>query len=159
MILWNLLKCGIVFHKKEQDMYPEELVAPMRQELVEIGFNELKTPQEVDDVFENANEEETTLLVINSVCGCAAGAARPGIRWAVQNSDKNPSKLTTVFAGVDSDAVAQARSYTLPYPPSSPSMALFKGNKLVHFIERHQIEGNVAEAIGQHLKKIFEHYC
>ena len=140
-------------------MYPEELVAPMRQELVEIGFNELKTPQEVDDVFENANEEETTLLVINSVCGCAAGAARPGIRWAVKYSDKKPSKLTTVFAGVDSDAVAQARSYTLPYPPSSPSMALFKGNKLVHFIERHQIEGNVAEAIGQHLKKIFEHYC
>jgi putative YphP/YqiW family bacilliredoxin len=140
-------------------MYPEELVAPMRQELVEIGFNELKTPQEVDDVFEHSNEEETTLLVINSVCGCAAGAARPGIRWAVQNSDKKPSKLTTVFAGVDSDAVAQARSYTLPYPPSSPSMALFKGNKLVHFIERHQIEGRPAQMIAQNLMAAYEEYC
>ena len=89
---------------------------------------------------------------------CAAGAARPGIKWALQNSAKKPAQLTTVFAGVDTEAVAKAREYTLPYPPSSPSMALFKDGKLVHFVERHQIEGNSAETISNHLKKIFEHF-
>lgn len=138
-------------------MYPEELVSPMRKELTDAGFIELKTAQEVDDAFEG--QEGTALLVVNSVCGCAAGAARPGVKWAVGNSDKAPGKLYTVFAGVDADAVSQARSYTLPYPPSSPSMALFKDGKLVHFIERHQIEGNNAQMIGEHLKKIFEHYA
>ena len=138
-------------------MYPEELVAPMRKELTDIGFTEMKDPQEVDNILEK--QEGTTLLVINSVCGCAAGAARPGVKWAVENSEKKPTNLTTVFAGVDKGAVDQARSYTLPYPPSSPAMGLFKDGKLVHFIERHQIEGNNAELIGKHLKKVFENYC
>lgn len=137
-------------------MYPEQLVAPMRKDLVDAGFVELKTPQEVDDALEKI--EGTAFLVINSVCGCAAGAARPGVKWAVSNTEKTPGKLYTVFAGVDKDAVDQARSYTLPYPPSSPSMALFKDGKLVHFVERHQIEGNNAQSIGEHLKKVFEHY-
>lgn len=137
-------------------MYPEELVAPMRKELVDAGFTELRSAQEVDDALENA--EGTAFLVINSVCGCAAGAARPGAKWAVSNTDNKPAKLYTVFAGVDKEAVDQARTYTLPYPPSSPSMAMFKDGKLVHFVERHQIEGNQAQAIGEHLKKVFEHF-
>jgi len=138
-------------------MYPEELVAPMRKELTDIGFNELLDPQSVDNALENQNG--TTFLVINSVCGCAAGAARPGVKKALANAEKKPTNLVTVFAGVDRDAVEEARTYTLPYPPSSPSMAIFKEGKLVHFIERHQIEGNTAEMIGDHLKKVFEHYC
>lgn len=138
-------------------MYPEELVAPMRKELTDIGFQELKTPQDVDAALET--QDGTALLMINSVCGCAAGAARPGVKLAVSQSDKKPDKLWTVFAGVDRDAVEQARTYTLPYPPSSPSMAIFKHGKMVHFVERHQIEGNTAQVIGEHLKKVFEHYC
>lgn len=138
-------------------MYPEALVAPMRKELTDVGFEELKTPQEVDNALEST--EGVSLLVINSVCGCAAGAARPGIKWAINHSDKKPSKLYTVFAGVDRDAVEQARTYTLPYPPSSPAVAVFKDGKLVHFVERHQIEGNTAEAIGSHLQKVFQHFC
>ncbi len=138
-------------------MYPAELVAPMRKELTDIGFTELLDPQSVDNVLENS--EGTTFLMINSVCGCAAGAARPGVKKALANSDRKPTNLVTVFAGVDKDAVDQARSYTLPYPPSSPCMAIFKDGKLAHFIERHQIEGNTAEMIGDHLKKVFEHYC
>ncbi|MBK7959077.1 MAG: BrxA/BrxB family bacilliredoxin [Bacteroidetes bacterium] len=138
-------------------MYPPELVAPMKKDLVDAGFQQLVTPQEVDDVLEKSNE--TILLVVNSVCGCAAGAARPGVKMAVSGEGKKPAKLVTVFAGVDSDAVQQARTYTLPYPPSSPCVALFKEGKLVHFIERHQIEGNNAQTISDHLKKVFEHYC
>lgn len=138
-------------------MYPEQLVAPMRTDLTSAGFKELKTPSEVES--ELKDQKGTTLLVINSVCGCAAGAARPGIKWALQNADKKPSSLTTVFAGVDKEAVAKAREYTLPYPPSSPAIALFKDGELVHFVERHHIEGRNAQMIGQHLVEVFEEYC
>ncbi|UII23498.1 BrxA/BrxB family bacilliredoxin [Fulvivirga ligni] len=138
-------------------MYPEELVAPMRTDLTQVGFEELKTSEEVDNHFND--HKGTTLLVINSVCGCAAGAARPGVKWAVQQTDKKPSSLATVFAGVDKDAVAKAREYTLPYPPSSPSIALFKDGELVHFIERHHIEGRNAEMIGNHLLEVFKEFC
>lgn len=139
-------------------MYPEHLVAPMRQDLVSAGFKELKTQQEVDQQLKD-EVSGTNLLVINSVCGCAAGAARPGIKWALQQSEKKPTKLTTVFAGVDTEAVARARQYTLPYPPSSPSIALFKDGQLIHFIERHHIEGRNAQMIGQHLVEVFKEYC
>jgi len=138
-------------------MYPEQLVAPMRTDLTSAGFTELKTSEEVDKHLKD--HKGTTLLVINSVCGCAAGAARPGIKWALQNSDKRPNQLATVFAGVDKEAVAKAREYTLPYPPSSPSIALFKDGELVHFVERHHIEGRNAMMIGQHLVEVFEEYC
>lgn len=138
-------------------MYPEELVAPMRSDLTTIGFKELKTPEEVD--AELKDQKGTTLLVINSVCGCAAGAARPGVKWAVQNSDKKPDHLTTVFAGADLEAVAKARQYTMPYPPSSPAIALFKDGDLVHFIERHHIEGRNAQMIGEHLVQVFDEFC
>ena len=138
-------------------MYPEQLVAPMRTDLTSAGFKELKTPSDVDG--ELKDQKGTTLLVINSVCGCAAGAARPGIKWALQHSEKKPSSLATVFAGVDKEAVAKAREYTLPYPPSSPSIALFKDGELVHFVERHHIEGRNAQMIGQHLVEVFEEYC
>jgi putative YphP/YqiW family bacilliredoxin len=138
-------------------MYPEQLVAPMRNDLTSAGFTELKTSQEVESNL--SNQKGTTLLVINSVCGCAAGAARPGVKWALQNSAKKPSQLATVFAGVDKDAVAKAREFTLPYPPSSPSIALFKDGELVHFVERHHIEGRNAQMIGEHLVEVFDEYC
>ena len=138
-------------------MYPEELVAPMRTDLTSVGFTEFKTGEEVDKHLKD--HQGTTLMVINSVCGCAAGAARPGVKWAVQNSDKKPAQLATVFAGVDQEAVAKAREYTLPYPPSSPSIALFKDGELVHFVERHHIEGRSAEMIGNHLVEVFKEYC
>lgn len=138
-------------------MYPEQLVAPMRTDLTSAGFKELKTPEQVES--ELTDHKGTTLLVINSVCGCAAGAARPGIKWALQNSAKKPDTLATVFAGVDKEAVAKAREFTLPYPPSSPAIALFKDGELVHFVERHHIEGRNAQMIGQHLVEVFEEYC
>lgn len=138
-------------------MYPEHLVAPMRNDLTSVGFTELKSASEVDK--ELTDQSGTKLLVINSVCGCAAGAARPGIKWALQNSEKKPGRLTTVFAGVDTEAVAKAREYTLPYPPSSPAIALFKDGELVHFIERHHIEGRNAQMIGQHLVEVFDEFC
>ena len=137
-------------------MYPEQLVAPMRADLTTVGFHELKTPADVEN---SIKEQGTTLMVINSVCGCAAGAARPGIKWALQNSSKKPAHLTTVFAGVDKEAVAKAREFTLPYPPSSPAIALFKDGELVHFVERHHIEGRNAQMIGEHLVEVFEEYC
>jgi putative YphP/YqiW family bacilliredoxin len=137
-------------------MYPAELVAPMKGELTNVGFKQLESAQDVDAAL--SSTEGTTLLVFNSVCGCAAGAARPGVKLALQNA-KLPTHLVTAFAGVDKDAVNKAREYTLPYPPSSPSMALFKDGKLVHFIERHQIEGNNAQTIADHLKKVFDVYC
>ena len=137
-------------------MYPAEFVAPMKGELTNVGFKQLESAQDVDAALSSA--EGTTLLVFNSVCGCAAGAARPGVKLALQNA-KLPTHLVTAFAGVDKDAVNKAREYTLPYPPSSPSMALFKDGKLVHFIERHQIEGNNAQTIADHLKKVFDVYC
>jgi len=138
-------------------MYPEELVAPMRTDLTSVGFTELKTAEDVDQHL--SDHKGTSLMVINSVCGCAAGAARPGVKWAVENSAAKPDSLTTVFAGVDKEAVAKAREYTMPYPPSSPSIALFKNGELVHFIERHHIEGRSAEMIGQHLVEVFKEYC
>ncbi len=137
-------------------MYPEQLVAPMRADLTTVGFSELKTPTDVEN---SIKEQGTTLMVINSVCGCAAGAARPGIKWALQNSSKKPAHLTTVFAGVDKEAVAKAREFTLPYPPSSPAIALFKDGELVHFVERHHIEGRNAQMIGEHLVEVFDEYC
>lgn len=138
-------------------MYPEQLVAPMRQDLTVAGFQEFRTAEEVENHLND--HKGTTLLVINSVCGCAAGAARPGVKHAVEISDKKPDNLATVFAGVDQEAVAKAREYTLPYPPSSPSIALFKDGELVHFVERHHIEGRPAEMIADHLVDVFNEFC
>lgn len=138
-------------------MYPEELVRPMRAELASIGFDELKSADAVENHLKE--KEGTTLLVINSVCGCAAGTARPGVAMALQNSTKKPSNLATVFAGVDQEATAKAREFTLPFPPSSPSIALFKDGELVHFVERHHIEGRSADIIGEHLSGVFEEFC
>lgn len=138
-------------------MYPEELVTPMRADLTTAGFTEFKTPEEVINHLED--HSGTTLMVINSVCGCAAGAARPGVKLAVEQSPKKPDHLTTVFAGVDHEAVAKAREYTAPYPPSSPSIALFKDGELVHFVERHHIEGRPAEMIADHLLDVFDEFC
>jgi putative YphP/YqiW family bacilliredoxin len=141
-------------------MYPAEIVTPMKKDLTEVGFTELTTPDAVPDAVDNAlkNQTGTTLVVVNSVCGCAAGAARPGIKKAIANS-KKPDHLTTVFAGFDTEAVAQARKYFLPYPPSSPAIALFKDGKLVHFVERHHIEGRSADMIAEHLAEIFNEFC
>ncbi len=138
-------------------MYPEELVTPMREELTTAGFTEFKTAEEVENHIKN--HKGTTLVVINSVCGCAAGTARPGVKAAVSNSEKKPNFLATVFAGMDMEAVAKTRELTAPYPPSSPSIALFKDGELVHFVERHHIEGRPAEIIASHLEGVFEEYC
>ncbi len=138
-------------------MYPEELIAPMRAELTDSGFQEFRTSEDVDNHLKD--HKGTTFIVVNSVCGCAAGAARPGVRYALDKSDKKPNVLATVFAGNDKDAVAKVREYVLPYPPSSPAMALFKDGELVHFIERHHIEGRNAQMIGDHLVEVFEHFC
>ncbi len=138
-------------------MYPEPLVAPMRQDLTVAGFEELKTPEQVVNTLEN--QQGTLLVVINSVCGCAAGAARPGVKLALEKSPVKPGKIATVFAGVDAEATAKAREYFLPYPPSSPSIALFKDGELVHFIERHHIEGRNAQMIADHLVMAFEEFC
>lgn len=137
-------------------MYPAEIVAPMTKDLTSVGFEPLETPQAVIDVLEN--QKGTALLVVNSVCGCAAAMARPGVKIALQN-EKQPEKLYTVFAGVDQEATAKAREYLLPYPPSSPSIALFKDGRLVHFIERHHIEGRSAMMIAENLKAAFDEYC
>jgi putative YphP/YqiW family bacilliredoxin len=128
----------------------------MKNDLVQVGFEELTTPEEVDDAIRG--EEGTTLLVVNSVCGCAAGNARPAVKAAVQQG-KTPNRLVTVFAGVDTAATAQARKHLQPYPPSSPAIALFKDGKLVHFIERHHIEGRPAHMIADNLVAAFEAYC
>lgn len=137
-------------------LYDPTLVEPMRDELVSIGFKELRTPQEVDEAMQNA--KGTTLLLVNSVCGCAAGQARPGVALALTNS-KVPDNLFTVFAGQDVEATAQARSYIHGYPPSSPSMALFKDGELVAMLERYQIEGASAEMVAQSLVALFEQFC
>ncbi len=138
-------------------MYPIDLVAPMSKDLTDFGFQGLTNAEQVDEVME-ASTEGTTLLVVNSVCGCAAAMARPGVKLSLMNS-KRPERLTTVFAGVDKAATEQARHYLLPYPPSSPSIALFKDGNLVHFIERHQIEGRTAELIADNLRLAYEKYC
>lgn len=137
-------------------MYPVELTVPMAQDLTNYGFEALTSSEEVDNVF---NEQEGTLLmVVNSVCGCAAAMARPGAKMALQNENK-PDRAVTVFAGVDHEATAKAREYMLPYPPSSPSIALFKDGQLVHFLERHHIEGRPAEIIAANLQMAFDRYC
>lgn len=136
--------------------YPEEICAPMRAELTSVGFVELKTPEEVAILLEK--KEGTSLLMVNSVCGCAAGNARPAVKMAIE-FDKKPDVFATVFAGQDIGATAKAREYMLPYPPSSPSIAVFKDGKLVHFIERHHIEGRAAEMIADNLKACFDKIC
>ena len=136
-------------------MYPAEIVNPMKAEMTAVGFEELLTPEKVDEVIQSKG---TTLLFFNSVCGCSAGTARPGVKMAAQHP-KRPNHLTTVFAGFDIASTKQARNYTLPYPPSSPSIALFKDGQLVHFIERHHIEGRSPEMIAQNLIGAFEQYC
>jgi len=136
-------------------MYPEEIVKPMRQELVNAGFKELYTAQDVDAIL---NEGGTTLVMVNSVCGCAAGTARPGTIASLQ-FDKTPTHVTTVFAGVDTDAVNKAREHMIPFPPSSPAVALFKDGELVHMLERHHIEGRTAEAIASNLAAAYEEFC
>ncbi len=137
-------------------MYPPELVQPMKEDLTSVGFNECTSANEVDEII--ANSGESLLLVVNSVCGCAAGNLRPGVKLSL-NADKKPLTLATVFAGVDGEATAQARKYFLPYPPSSPSVGLFKDGKLVHFLERHHIEGGTAEMIAENLKEAYNQYC
>ncbi|MEP7252107.1 MAG: BrxA/BrxB family bacilliredoxin [Ginsengibacter sp.] len=137
-------------------MYPEQLVIPMKAELTSNGFNELVTKQQVDDAV---NTDGTALVVINSVCGCSAGTARPGVLMAIDNSQKKPDLLATSFAGFDMEAINSIREHLLPYPPSSPSIALFKNGKLVHFIERHSIEGRSAQMIANNLGAAFEEYC
>lgn len=139
-----------------QIMYPEQIVAPMRAELTNVGFTEVKTAQEVDNLLSTTTEP--VLVVINSVCGCSAGTARPGVRMALQG-DKKPAVLATVFAGNDAEATAEVRKHLAPYPPSSPAIALFKDGKLVHMIERHHIEGRSAEMVAQNLTMAFEQYC
>lgn len=137
--------------------YPEQLCAPMRNDLTSVGFTELRTSEQVDATIPKG--QGTMLLVVNSVCGCAAGAARPGVKLALSKTEVRPDQLVTVFAGQDVEATAQARKYTLPYPPSSPSIALFKDGQLVHFIERHHIEGHSAEMIAENLTAAFEEFC
>jgi putative YphP/YqiW family bacilliredoxin len=136
-------------------MYPEYLVAPMREDLTKVGFEELKDAAAVTNAIES---EGTVFVMVNSVCGCAAANARPAAKIASQNG-KHPDRLVTVFAGMEKDAVDKARNYMLPYPPSSPAMALFKDGKLVHIIERHQIEGRPAQMIADNLIGAFEQYC
>jgi len=136
-------------------MYPEELVKPMREDLASAGFEELHTSEAVNDALK---KDGTTLVVVNSVCGCAAANARPAAKLSLQNS-KKPNHLVTVFAGVDMEAVATARNHMVPFPPSSPSMALFKDGELVHMIERHHIEGRPAELIAENLMEAYNEHC
>lgn len=137
-------------------MYPKEIIIPMKEELTENGFNELLTPAEVEAQL---GKEGTTLVVINSVCGCSAGTARPGVLMAVANAAHKPDFLTTSFAGYDFDAVNALRQHLMPYPPSSPSIALFKDGQVVHFLERHHIEGFTAQQIANNLIGAFDQYC
>jgi putative YphP/YqiW family bacilliredoxin len=139
------------------DSYMRDMIQPMRNDLTRIGIQELLTPEQVDEVMENT-KEGTMLLVINSVCGCAAGQCRPGVAKALENEVK-PDHLYTVFAGQEKDATARAREYLAPYPPSSPSIALFKDGQLVHFIQRYQIEDRNAGMIAADLTGAFEEYC
>ncbi|OUR98156.1 hypothetical protein A9Q86_13945 [Flavobacteriales bacterium 33_180_T64] len=136
-------------------MYPAELVKPMREDLTSVGFEELQTAEAVDAALA---KEGTTLVVVNSVCGCAAANARPGARQSLQNA-KRPDHIVTVFAGVDKDAVNKAREHMVPFPPSSPSMALFKDGELVHMLERHHIEGRPAELIAENLMDAYNDHC
>lgn len=136
-------------------MYPENIVLPMKAELTSIGFEDLTTPTAVNEAI---SAKGTTLVVVNSVCGCAAGAARPGVKLSVAGA-KKPDRITTVFAGFDVEAVAEARKHFAPYPPSSPAIALFKDGKLVHFVERHHIEGRNAQMIADNLQMAYNEFC
>lgn len=136
--------------------YPEMMVAPMRAELTHQGFTELKTSEEVENAMNGNNE--VTLVVVNSVCGCAAGSARPGVIASLDN-DKKPAKLLTVFAGQDLDATSKAREFMIPFPPSSPAVALFKNGEVVHMVERHMIEGRTAEMVADNLKAAYDEHC
>jgi putative YphP/YqiW family bacilliredoxin len=136
--------------------YPEMMVAPMRQDLVKIGFRELRTPQEVDEVL--GREKRTLLLAVNSVCGCSAGMMRPGVYYSLQG-ERKPEVLTTVFAGQDMEATQRAREYITGFPPSSPSVALFKDGELVYMMERHQIEGRAPEEIAEDLRAAYAEHC
>ena len=137
-------------------MYPAELTIPMSKDLTDFNFSGLKTPEDVDNAL--SAPTGTALLVVNSVCGCAAANARPGAKHSLAN-EKKPDNMYTVFAGVDKAATAKAREYLLPYPPSSPGIALFKDGKLVHFLERHHIEGRSAEVISANLKMAYDRFC
>jgi putative YphP/YqiW family bacilliredoxin len=137
-------------------MYPAEIVVPMKEELTENGFQEMVTSEEVENQMQ---KEGTTLVVINSVCGCSAGTARPGVLMSLQGAGKKPDFLTTSFAGFDVDAVKKVREHLMPFPPSSPAIALFKNGQLVHFIERHNIEGRSAQMIADNLATAYESYC
>ena len=136
-------------------MYPEEMVKPMRAELSDAGFQELYSASAVEEAL---TKQGTTLVVVNSVCGCAARNARPGVKMSL-STDKRPDNLVTVFAGVDKDAVDAAREHMFPFPPSSPSVALFKNGELVHMLERHHIEGRPAELIAENLKDAYSEFC
>lgn len=136
-------------------MYPPELVKPMKEDLTNVGFNELTTASQVDDAL---SKPGTTLVMVNSVCGCAAANARPGAKASIQNA-KKPDQLVTVFAGVDKEAVDSARAKMIPFPPSSPSIALFKDGELVHMLERHHIEGRPAEMIAENLMDAYNTHC
>lgn len=138
------------------ESYMRDMITPMREDLTRLGITELKTPEEVVEQF--ADSEGTALVVVNSVCGCAAGQCRPGVAKALQN-EVLPDRLYTVFAGQDKEATAKAREYFAPYPPSSPSIALMKNGELVHMIERHQIENRSADEIARDLATAFEQYC
>ena len=137
-------------------MYPAEIVLPMKAELTDGGFDEMVSALEVDETLQKAG---TTLVVINSVCGCAAGSCRPGVLMAVANATNRPDRLATSFAGFDIEAVNQVRAHLLPYPPSSPAIALFKDGELVSIVERHQIEGRPAQVLAQHLISVFDEFC
>ena len=137
-------------------MYPPELVRPMKEDLIQVGFEQLTTPEAVDHTIKDS--KGCLLVVVNSVCGCAAGNMRPGVKLSLKGATI-PAGLATVFAGVDGEAVAQARKYFLPYPPSSPSIALFKDGKLVHFLERHHIEGGTAQMIADNLTEAYAEFC
>lgn len=137
-------------------MYPEEIVVPMKAELTDSGFEDLTTPEQVDEYLK---KEGTTLVMINSVCGCSAGSARPAVLMAVANASKKPENLTTSFAGFDTEAVKKVREYLMPYPPSSPAIALFKNGQLVHYVERHQIEGRSAQMVANNLIAAFDEHC
>ena len=136
--------------------YPEMMIAPMREDLRRIGFTELRTASDVDDAL--ASEQRATLLVVNSMCGCAAGAARPAVAISLQHANK-PDVLLTVFAGQDMEATERAREYIVGYPPSSPSVALFRGGELVWMLERHEIQGRYAHEIAADLKRAYDEHC
>ena len=136
--------------------YPEEICIPMREDLTSVGFVELKTAEQVSNLLDK--KQGTALVMVNSVCGCAAGNARPAVKLA-KTFDKKPDVFATVFAGQDTEATAKAREYMLPYPPSSPSIAIFKDGNLIHFIERHHIEGRSAEMIAENIKDCFDQNC